>query len=93
MRDCEASQRRAISVRCRIFSIDTYDGQTAVSDDRGLHSPSPEVALAEAVRALPDMARDALPDGGQRDFIATVRDVTGQAIYTVTLSLTVRRAS
>lgn len=73
------------------FFFDTYDGETAISDDQGLALPSLEVALAEAVRALPDMARDALPYGDQRDFSVAVRDVSGRALYKVTLSLTVYR--
>jgi hypothetical protein len=35
---------------------------------------------AEAQRALPDMAGDALPDGNQRTFVVSVRDEAGQVM-------------
>jgi hypothetical protein len=37
-------------------------------------------ARAEAQRALPDLARDALPDGKQRTFVGNVRDEAGQVV-------------
>lgn len=73
------------------FFIETYDGQTATTDSTGSNYPGPEAAFAEAMRRLPDMPRDPLPDGEQRDFTVIVRDVAGHALYTVAFSLAVGR--
>ncbi len=40
-----------------------------------------------ALSALPDMARDKMPDCDRRTFKAIVRDDNGQEIYTATLTL------
>jgi hypothetical protein len=48
-----------------------------------------EEAKAEAVKALPDMARDGLPDGGYREFVVDVRDEAGQRVLRARLTLVV----
>lgn len=70
-----------------LFFFDTYDGDTRVRDTDGMDFPTPETARLQGLEALPDMARDKLPDGDRRDFIVDVRDGTGRVIYTATLSL------
>ena len=40
-----------------------------------------------ALRALPDMARDIIPDGDHREFVVTVRTEGGSEIYRATLTL------
>jgi hypothetical protein len=50
-----------------------------------------EEARAEAVKALPDMARDGLPDGDYREFVVHVRDEAGQRVLRARLTLVVER--
>jgi hypothetical protein len=48
------------------YFIDTDDGRTSVRDDVGFDYLSVKEAARAALNALPDMARDATPDGAQR---------------------------
>ncbi len=69
------------------FFFDTDDGDTLDHDDEGQELPGAEEARQAALDALPDMARDKLPDGDHRTFLVTVRDDQGIEIYRATLSL------
>jgi hypothetical protein len=73
------------------FFFDTQDDGKSVTDTEGLELDGIEAARSEAIRALPDMARDALPDGDQRSFVVCVRDESGQTLLLATHSLTVQR--
>lgn len=76
-----------------VFFFDTFDGEIATSDTTGLTLKDVSVAKAEAVRALPDMAKERLPDGDQREFVVSVRDEAGQTLLRATLSLRVEDGS
>lgn len=52
----------------------------------GIELPDPAAARAEAQRALPDLAMDALPDGDQGTFVDSVREETGQVILRAALT-------
>ncbi len=69
------------------FFIDTDDGDVRVHDDEGFDLADAEAARREAMTVLPDMARDKLPDGDRRTFVATVRDEAGSVLYSATLTL------
>ena len=69
------------------YFIDTSDGDTFIHDDEGHDLPGVTAARDVAQAALPDIARDKLPDGEKRTFCAFVRDETGAVIYRVALSL------
>jgi hypothetical protein len=71
------------------FFFDTHDGDHLTADEEGLDLDGIEQAREEAVRALPDLARDLLPDGDRRSFAVTVRDESGTALLTATLTLRV----
>jgi hypothetical protein len=71
------------------YFFDTYDGSRLVPDTEGLELQNIEMAKAEAQRALPDLARDALPDGDQKTFMVSVRDEAGQVVLRAALSLIV----
>lgn len=71
------------------FYFDTHDGDRLTEDDEGLDLDGIEQARKEAIRALPDLVRDTLPNGDRRDFAVTVRDERGQPVLTATLSLRV----
>ena len=69
------------------YTIDTDDDDEYVEGDYGEGLTCPSTARRMALSALPDMARDKLPDGDHRTFRAIVRDDNGQEIYTATLTL------
>ncbi|WP_201838003.1 DUF6894 family protein [Microvirga zambiensis] len=69
------------------YFFDTYDGENAHSDEAGQELPDNDTAKQEAQKALPDMAKDALPDGNYRTFVVNVRDEEGQTVVRAALSL------
>jgi len=74
------------------YFFDTFDGDRLITDSEGIELPDLEQVKAEAQRALPDLARDVLPDGDQKTFIVSVRDEAGQVILRAALSLIVETA-
>jgi hypothetical protein len=71
------------------FYFDVHDGQKATPDTIGVELEDSHTALQEAIRALPGIARDALPDGTQRDFVIEIKDEARRPILRAKLSLTV----
>ena len=69
------------------YFIDTDDGDSPHRDEDGHDLPDDDAARQAALDALPDMARDKLPDGDRRTFRATARDERGNVIYDATLTL------
>jgi hypothetical protein len=69
--------------------IDTSDGEDCIIDVDGLELADSEAARRAALDALPDMARDVIPDGDRRRFVMTVRDDARRVLYSA--SLTPRR--
>jgi hypothetical protein len=75
------------------YYFDEYDGETVTQDDEGLELDGIEAARAEARKALPDIARDVLPeDGDRRTMVVKVRDEAGKVLITATLSLLIETA-
>ncbi len=74
------------------YFFDTYDGNQFVPDNEGLELQDLGTAKAEAQKALPDLARDALPGDDQKTFIVSVRDEAGQVVLRAALSLIVETA-
>ena len=56
------------------FFIDTDDGYLAVNDEEGFDFAEQTAARNQALRALAEMIKDALPDGDTHTFKAVVRD-------------------
>ena len=76
------------------YYFDEYDGYTVTQDDEGLELDGIEAARAEARKALPDIARDVLPeDGDRRTMVVKVRDEAGTVLITATLSMLIETAS
>jgi hypothetical protein len=71
------------------FFFDTSDGERFFPDEEGLELESIEAAKSEGQKALPDMAKDALPNGNFRSFVVSVRDEGGQVVLRMALSLVV----
>ncbi len=69
------------------YFIDTNDDDVFVEDDEGQDLPDAQAAREAAQAALPDMARDKMPDGEGRTYFACVRDEAGAVIYKATLTL------
>lgn len=69
------------------YFIDTPDGQRPLIDNSGQEFPGAEAARRAALDALPDMARDELPNGDRRTFAVSVRDASCRAIYSAKLML------
>ena len=75
------------------FYFDFDDGETFTRDERGVELEDVEAAKAEAVRSLPTIAKDELPDGDRRTFVVIVRDAAGRQILTAQLSLVVDQST
>ena len=71
------------------FFIDTSDQDMFVRDERGHECVDVEAAKAAAIDALPDMAREKLPDGDARTFLAVIRGENGQTLLQASLQLQV----
>ena len=69
------------------YFIDTDDGDVNVRDEEGSDLSGPHAARLIALDALPDMARQKMPDGDRRTFTVGVRDAAGAVVYTATLDL------
>jgi hypothetical protein len=74
----------------RIF-FDIHDGEKFTPDRQGLDLEDFEAAKEEAKKTLPEIVKDEMPDGDRRDFTFDVKDVAGQIVWRVTLSLVVER--
>ena len=69
------------------YYFETNDGDIYLGGDEGIELPGPKEARREALSALPDMARDTIPDGDERTLKATVRDETNAIVFEGTLTL------
>ncbi|MGI3903935.1 MAG: DUF6894 family protein [Janthinobacterium lividum] len=70
-----------------LYFIDAHDGDFPHCDEEGIELPDDAAARHYALDALPDMARDRIPDGDQHTFTATARDACGNVVYVATLVL------
>jgi hypothetical protein len=69
------------------FYFDTFDGDRTAIDADGIECASRQMVQDHAVDALPDMARELLPDGPNRTFRVEVRDDSGDIVFRATLEL------
>ena len=70
-----------------MFFFETFDGEVQYRDKDGVDYPSNEEARREALRALPDMAREKIPGGDFRIFRSLVRDEQGDIVYEARMTL------
>ncbi len=77
--------------RGRRYFFDIQDGSRFIQDDEGLELDGIDAVRAEALLALPDMARGKLPDGDHRTIVISVRDDEGRPVLKAALSLVVER--
>ncbi|HEY1708935.1 MAG TPA: hypothetical protein VGG10_11775 [Rhizomicrobium sp.] len=69
------------------YYFDTDNDDRTSRDERGQDHADPESMRDAAIRALPDLARDDLPNGDRRVFTVKVRDESGRYVFQATLSL------
>ncbi len=69
------------------YFIETNDGDASMRDGDGHDFKNDGAARIAALAALPDMARDKIPDGDSRTFSVSVRNEHGRIIYKATMSL------
>lgn len=69
------------------YFFDTEDDSVLTRDDEGLELQGEKAARDEAIRALPELAKDQLPDGPQHSFWVKVRDESGAYIFQASLEL------
>ena len=68
------------------YFFDIHDGRFQ-RDEEGIECPSFEAARREAMVALPEISRWAIPgDGESQAFTVLVRDEGGTIVYTATLT-------
>ena len=71
------------------YYFDIRDGDYVQKDNEGTVLGGLAEAKAQAVRTLPDIARDEVPDGDQREFVIEVKDENGRPLLTARLVLAV----
>lgn len=72
------------------YYFDTYDGDHTSVDEDGIDCSSGQEIQDCAIDALPDLAREELPNGPERLFWVKVRDEAGDLVFEATLSLASR---
>jgi len=75
------------------YFIDLQDGDFAYPDEEGSDLAGFEEARNEAITLLSQVARERLPDGEHREFVTTVRDEGGIALYRASLTFYGERLS
>ncbi|UHC20005.1 hypothetical protein LRS73_34095 (plasmid) [Methylobacterium currus] len=69
------------------YYFDIHDGQKLVRDDIGTECRDPDVVRAEAMTALPAIARDVIPKDGDRQALTVlVRNTRNMTVFTATLT-------
>ena len=71
------------------FYFDTHDGQTALKDVYGIELIDENEARDIAVKALPDMAKEAKPEEDQHTLAVHVRSEEDKIVLDATLVLEV----
>jgi hypothetical protein len=68
------------------YFFDTFDDGAWIRDTEGTEFADREAARYEAIKTLPYIALDALPDGPTREFAVEVRDEGGRRLFRAELS-------
>ncbi|WP_246775839.1 DUF6894 family protein [Methylobacterium aquaticum] len=69
------------------YYFDIHDGQHLIRDNVGTECGGPDVIRAEAMTALPAIARDTIPKDGDRQALTViVRNASNLTVYTATLT-------
>ncbi|GJD66946.1 DUF6894 family protein [Methylobacterium frigidaeris] len=69
------------------YYFDIHDGQHQTRDDVGTECSSSDAVRAEAMSALPAIARDVIPKDGDRQALTViVRNARNLTVYTATMT-------
>ncbi len=71
------------------YFFDTHDGDHLVIDEEGLELDNLAYVRREALSALSDIARDAVPKGPKHAMFISVRDERRNVIFRATLPLNI----
>ncbi len=63
------------------YFFDIRDGDDVSVDDTGIDCSGLDEVRFKAIDALPEIAREGLPDGDARIFEVIVRDETGKQVF------------
>ena len=69
------------------YFFDIHDGTELTVDEIGLPCATEQDVRDEAIKALPEIAKDELPDGPEHCFWVKVRDENGDYIFHASLML------
>ena len=64
-----------------LYFFDCHDGESTFTDNQGIVCCDLGEVRHRAIDALPDLVRDALPDGDERNFEIRVRDEAGTLVF------------
>ena len=67
------------------YFFDTFDGERLVRDEIGIELADLARVRVEAIEALPDIAREELPDGDQRLIAVQARDEADRIVFKASL--------
>lgn len=73
-----------------LFYFDSHDGTRFLKDEDGLECASLEIVRKRTIDALPDIARDELPDGDDHVMWVKVRDASGRYLFEASLTLSAK---
>jgi hypothetical protein len=73
------------------YFFDIHDGPNSSRDEDGEELATLEDAESEAVRALADLSRNRLRNGGKTKLVIDVRDDTGKVVLSTSLTFEVVR--
>lgn len=69
-----------------VYFIDTHDEDDLLSDEVGQEVADLAAAEALATMSLCELAKDVLPDSGDRRLAVDVRDATGRTVFAAELT-------
>ena len=71
-----------------LYFFDVFDGKATAIDEIGIDCEDLSQVRYRAVDALPEIARDELPDGDERLFEVKVRNASGEQVFRCSLEFT-----
>lgn len=69
------------------FYFDFDDGRSRFRDEEGIDLPDVEGARTEVLKALSEIAKDALPRSDQQALHASVRNASGSIVYSAKVTI------
>lgn len=67
--------------------FDFDDGRSQLRDEEGIDCPDVDAARTEVLKTLGEIAKDALPKSDQQVLIATVRNGSGDTVYSAKITV------